>query len=118
MGIINIKGLKLMGHHGVFDQERLVGNVFEIDISLDVPSADDAAATDALDLTVNYAEVIDLAKMEMRMPSKLIEAVAYRIARAIKGRYGKLVASGTVTVAKLAPPVPAELDSVSYTYSF
>ncbi len=118
MGTININGLRLMGHHGVLDQERRVGNIFEINISMDVPSADSAAKADSLDLTVNYAEVIDLVKKEMRTPSRLIEAVAYRIAAAIKDRYGDLVASGSVSVAKQAPPVPAELTSVSYTYSF
>ncbi len=107
-----------MGRHGVLDQERRVGNVFEISISIDVPSADSAAETDNLDLTVNYAEVVEIVKREMREPSKLIESVAWRIACAIKRRYGEVVASGTVTVAKLAPPIPAEMDSVSYTHSF
>ncbi|MCM1225459.1 MAG: dihydroneopterin aldolase [Lachnospiraceae bacterium] len=118
MGEIAIKGLRMMGRHGVLDQERRVGNVFEININISVPQADEAAAGDNLDMTVNYAEVIELVKQEMRRPSKLIEAVAFRIARAIKERYADKVASGTVTVAKLAPPVPAELELVSYTYSF
>lgn len=118
MGKININGLRLMGHHGVLDQERRVGNIFEINIEMDVPQADAAAKADALELTVNYADVIELVKVEMRKPSRLIEAVAYRIAKAIKDKYGDLVASGTVSVAKQAPPVPAELTSVSYTYSF
>lgn len=118
MGVIKISRLRLMGHHGVLDQERRVGNVFEINIQIDVPGADAAAQNDDLSLTVNYAEVINLVKKEMRTPSKLIESVAYRIAFAIKERYGERVASGRVCVAKLAPPVPAELESVSYTYTF
>lgn len=116
MGIIKINGLRLMGRHGVLDQERRVGNEFEVNICLDVPTADKAAETDSLELTVNYAEVIELVKNEMRIPSRLIEAVACRIAKSIKGKYGEAVAGGSVTVAKLAPPLQAELESVSYTY--
>lgn len=117
MGVIRINGLKLRGRHGVFDQERRVGNEFEINIMMDVPMADAAALGDDLELTVNYAEVVNIAKEEMRVPSSLIEAVAYRIANSIKARYGEKVAHCQVAVAKLAPPLQAELDSVSYTYS-
>ena len=40
MGTISIKGLRLLGRHGVAEQERRVGNEFQIDISIDVPLSD------------------------------------------------------------------------------
>lgn len=115
MGVITIDGLRLQAHHGVLEQERRVGNTFEISLRINVPSSDRAAVTDDLSLTVNYAEIISIIKYEMRTPSHLIENVAFRIARAVRTRFGALIESGEITVAKLAPPIPAQLEKVSYT---
>ena len=115
MGVITIDGLRLQAHHGVLDQERRVGNTFEISLWIDVPSSDSAAATDDLSLTVNYAEIISIIKNEMRIPSRLIENVAFRIARAVRDRFGAMIGAGEIIVAKLAPPIPAQLEKVSYT---
>lgn len=113
--MISIRGLRLNGRHGVLDQERRVGNEFEIDIELVVPASEQAMLTDSLTDTVNYAEVVMMAKREMSIPSKLIEAVAGRIKNAIIDRYGSMIAAGSITISKLAPPIPAQLASVSYT---
>lgn len=115
MGVISISGLRLTGRHGVLDQERIVGNEFEINIELVVPISERAMLTDSIDDTVNYAEVVQIAKHEMSVPSKLIEAVAGRIKNAIIARYGAVVEAGSITISKLAPPIPAQLKCVSYT---
>ncbi len=115
MGRIAVKGLKLRARHGVGQQERIVGNDFEVSIWLDVPKADCAAVTDSLDDTINYAELVDIAQQQMSIPSMLIEHAAGRIAKAIRTRFGDDVADGEVTVSKLAPPISAQLDSVSFT---
>lgn len=113
--MISIRGLRLTGHHGVAQQERKVGNEFELDIELDVPASEQAMLTDSLADTINYAEVVEIAKREMATPSRLLEAVAGRIKREIVNRYGAKVAAGSITISKLAPPIPAQLASVSYT---
>lgn len=123
MSTIRINGLRLTAHHGVGEQERRVGNEFQVDITLHVPAAAHAAVTDNIADTVNYADIVDIVKHEMAIPSRLIEAVAARIRDSIIARYGAaaptpMVSGGIVTVAKLAPPVPAQLTSVSYTLSF
>ncbi len=71
-----------------------------------------ALKNDDLDKTVNYADVIDLVKHEMDIPSQLLENVAWRIATAARERYTSL-RSVTVKVAKLTPPVQALLNSVA-----
>lgn len=115
MGIIAINNLKIRAHHGVYDQERKVGNDFVVTLRLDVPASDAAMATDSLDDTINYAEAIDIIKAEMAVPSNLLEHVAGRIRRRLEEAYPGLIAGGELTVAKLAPPVSAQLDSVSFT---
>lgn len=115
MGVISISGLRLTGRHGMLEQERRVGNEFELNIELDVPCSEQAMASDSIDDTVNYAEVVEIAKHEMAIPSKLIEAVAGRIKNAIAARFGDKVSAGKITISKLAPPIAAQLGSVSFT---
>lgn len=101
---IDIEGLRLFGRHGVLEQERTVGNEFVVDITIFYPAAR-AAETDDIDLTLNYAEVVEIAKEEFEIPSKLIENVALRIARRLRGQWPR-IDSGSVSVAKLSPPIP------------
>ncbi len=113
-GHIEIKGLKIYAHHGVDPQETLVGNNFEVDITLEFP-CEHAMRTDRLDLTISYAEVIDIVKAEMAFPSKLIENVVYRIYEALTYRYTQ-ISSGRIAIYKLTPPISAELDRVGFVY--
>lgn len=115
MGIIVINGLKIFARHGVCEQERRVGNDFEVTLRLDVPASDAAMATDCLSDTINYAEAVDIIKDEMSMPSRLLEHVAGRIRQRLEQTYHRKIAGGELTVAKLAPPIRAELASVSFT---
>lgn len=116
MGLISIKGLKIHAYHGLFEQERKVGNDFEVNVTLDVPSADDAMASDSIDDTINYAHIVEIIKREMSVRSNLIEAVVGRIKTGIVEEYPIQVVGGEIEVCKLSPPLKAQLDSVSYTY--
>lgn len=108
---ININRLLVRAHHGVLPQERTVGQDFEVSVSLNIDSYD---GSDNLSATVNYAEVCDLIVREMQTPSDLIEHAATRLCRAIRSQF-PAVTSGTLTLAKLAPPIPHPLASVSVT---
>lgn len=68
-----------------------------------------AAKYDALQGTINYSDVFDLIKEEMRQPSNLIEHVAQRILDAIKKAYPQIDAL-EVRVSKHRPPVAGVLD--------
>lgn len=118
MESIEIKGLRITGHHGVLEQERRVGNEFSIDITIHLSDVDGAMENDSLADTVNYAEIVSIVKQQMALPSRLLEHVAARIRNAICGRFPDKISGGAVTVAKLAPPIPAQLDCVSFTTSW
>lgn len=115
MGRIAVNGLRLRAAHGVTEQERRVGNDFEVSVWVDVPRSERASVTDCLDDTINYAELVEIVKEQMSVPSVLIEHVAGRIARAVRSKYGVMISGGEVTVSKLAPPISAQLHSVSFT---
>lgn len=114
MESIEIKGLRITGHHGVLEQERRVGNEFSIDIIIHLADVKEAMECDTLAHTVNYAEIVEIVKSQMAVPSRLLENVAARIRRAICDRFPGKISGGAVTVAKLAPPIPAQLDYVAF----
>lgn len=110
---ISVDRLKVFARHGVFAQETTVGNEFEVSVRLRV-NVPQAMADDELDGTVSYADVVDIIKREMAIPSRLLEHVASRIARAIDQTF-PAVKGGTLTVAKLHPPIAAQMAGASFT---
>lgn len=115
VGKITIDSLIIHARHGVLAQERRVGNEFIVDVELDVPCAAKAEDSDALADTINYAEVVEIVRKQMSVPSKLLEHVAGRIRRAVSDRYPGIVAGGRITIKKPAPPIAAQIGYVSYT---
>ena len=77
---IELRGLTVRGQHGVFDHERTKGQDFVIDITVWIDLAD-AAASDGLDDTYDYAALAQLAaEVVAGPPRNLIEAVGGEIA--------------------------------------
>ena len=113
IGTIEINRLRVKARHGVFDQERSVGNIFEVSVKITC-NIQRALLDDSLDGTISYAEVIDIIKEIMRNPSQLIEHVAYNIKTSLLAAYPQIL-GGEIRVAKLQPPVSAELGEVAVT---
>ena len=102
-----VKGLRIEARHGVLEQERIVGNTFELDIELSMDAAVAATRHDRLDGTVDYGEVVAIARREMAVPSQLLEHAAARLRRALIDRWPQ-VTGGTVRLTKLTPPLGVE----------
>ena len=114
--LIEIKGIKSFGYHGVFESENIAGQDFFVDITLELDLTR-ASITDDVTDTVNYAEVTDLVVEEIIGESvALIEKLAGRIAERIKSSYPQ-VATVSVTVHKPQAPVSAQVEDISVTIS-
>ena len=98
------------------EQERRVGNDFEVSLTVEYPF-EKAMESDDLCDTLNYAELYDVIAAEMRQPSDLLEHVAGRIIRAVKAQF-PLVKGGSISVAKLTPPIKGQMESVAVTVEF
>ena len=101
---IVLTGIHGFGYHGLFEHERKDGQDFFVDLSLSVDLTA-AAQTDAIEDTVNYAEITDLVVEEITSnPVNLIEKLAARIAERVLNQHIK-VQSVIVTVHKPQAPV-------------
>lgn len=107
---IHINRLKIHACHGVLPLERVVGQDFEVSLTIDI----DYDGSDRLEATVNYADVCALITREMQQPSALIEHVATRLCRSLRAAF-PAIKGGTLTLAKLVPPMPYSLASVAVT---
>ena len=80
---IELTGLECFGYHGVFEEEKRTGQPFIVDITCWSEFAE-AAATDDLTKTINYAELADVAAKIIEGPARdLIETVASEVADTI-----------------------------------
>lgn len=110
---IRIDTLRLFAHHGVSEQERRVGNHFTVSAELRY-DATEACRSDDISSALNYGEVIDTIRAEMKIPSRLLEHAAGRICYALRMRF-PAIKSGSVKVTKMCPPCGADLAGVSVT---
>lgn len=103
--------MRFYAYHGVMEQERQVGGYYLV--SLDVEADLTAAVrTDDVADTINYAELFELVKSEMAIPSKLLEHVAGRIGQRTLEQFDKIM-SLTIRVTKENPPMGANCKGAS-----
>lgn len=110
---ITLTGLRVFGRHGVYEQERRVGQHFVIDATLVVDTSL-AASTDDVADTIHYGEAAErIAAIVGGEPVDLVETLAQRIADALLGYDG--VQRVAVTVHKPDAPIDLEFADVSVT---
>ncbi|MBM9466310.1 dihydroneopterin aldolase [Nakamurella leprariae] len=110
---IDLTGLRVYGHHGVFDHERRDGQEFVLDVTVWYDAGPAAASDDVTD-TVHYGELAELAAgIAAGTPRNLIETVAAEIADAVMARFR--VHAAEVTVHKPSAPIPLTFADVAVT---
>ncbi len=114
LATIHLKQLRFHGHHGVLPEETALGQPWILDLDLVVDIAQ-AAATDRLADTVNYAEVYALCRdIVTGERFALIEALAHRILSAALAAQPRVL-SATLTVHKPQVPIPGDHAGVALT---
>jgi len=108
---IEISGLSLYTNHGVTEAEREVGQRLVLDLRLDIGETD-ATVTDALEDTVDYAEVCQLVALIAQQRShKTLERLCSTIADRLLADYE--LEGVWVKAAKPEPPIALSVDEVS-----
>ena len=79
MNLIHLNGLRFFARHGVMPQERVVGAMFTVNVTISTDFML-AAREDRLDGTISYADAYRVIREETLVPSQLLENVAWRIA--------------------------------------
>ncbi len=86
-----------------------MGNEFSIDVEVDAKIGA-AAEDDDLTQTVNYGTIYQLLRVEMRQPTHLLEALAYRMAARIADQFDNVL-HVKLRLHKLHPPLGGKVGA-------
>ncbi|MFF0814596.1 dihydroneopterin aldolase [Rhodococcus sp. NPDC003318] len=108
---IELRGLRVRGHHGVFDHEKRDGQDFLVDVTVWL-NLTAAAASDDLADTLDYGALAQTAADIVAGPPRdLIESVSAEIADAVLR--DERVDAVEVTVHKPSAPIPLTFADVA-----
>lgn len=99
---ISLRGLRFFSFIGVADQERTVGNEFEVGVEVHTDAA--GFEYENLETSISYADIYDEVAAVMQEKHLLLESVAKKIAEKISTRWG-IVNRVEVSVNKLSVPI-------------
>lgn len=112
MDKIILNDLQFYGFHGLFPEERKLGQRFHVDVTLFL-DLQPAGRSDAMEDSVHYGEVFDLIQGIMEgEPKNLIEAVAETIAEKVLNHFPSIQAAN-IRVVKPNPPINGHYHSVA-----
>ncbi len=108
--VIEIRGLRVLGVHGVLEEEIARPQPFEIDLDIETRLAGPGSSDD-LRATVDYGPVVATVRdLVERRHFSLLEALAQAIADAVLA--DPRVDAVTVGARKLCPPLAADVATV------
>jgi len=115
MGLIQIENMEFYAFHGHFKEERIVGNKFLVDLTIETDMTI-PAESDSLKDAVNYQRVYEIVKQQMGFKSHLLEHIAGRILDSVYAEMGG-IKKITVKLSKMNPPMGGKIGSVSVVIS-
>ncbi len=113
MFVIQLNNLEFFAHHGIHEEERILGNSFIVNLRCSLKTYVDGV--NKIEETVNYVSVYDIVKKRMAIPTPLLETVAKEIADEI-AESDKRIQRIAVSIEKKGPPVAGMQGSVAVQY--
>jgi 7,8-dihydroneopterin aldolase/epimerase/oxygenase len=116
MFTVHLNKLKFFAHHGVHDEEGIIGTDFEVSVSVSFNAPEKVVA---LNDTINYVNVFDIVKNRFGIPERLLETLAEHIVNDIYAMDNRITTIN-ISIDKINAPIPNFIGTVgvSYTKSF
>lgn len=108
---IRLHDMEFFAHHGVFEQEKIEGNTFLVNLEL-TTKAPKGCTTDRIEDTLNYQYIYDMVKEEMQIHSDLLEHISTRIKQRLLAQFPEICGL-KVRVSKKNPPLGGNVPWVS-----
>lgn len=110
---IELKGLRFFAEHGLYKEEVLIGNEFEVDVIVECQAPSEMITK--MEQTVNYVAIYQIIKEEFEIRKQLLETCAMQIANKIERQFHELEHID-ITIRKLNPPITNFTGSVAVRY--
>lgn len=108
---ISLQHLCVYGYIGCLPQERIVGNRYCVNLHVQGDFSQ-AALTDQLEHTLNYAALVQLVQKSLQQPCSLLEHAATRVAQDIFQQFS-IAQQVDIELSKINPPLHADIKAAS-----
>jgi dihydroneopterin aldolase len=110
---IELKGLRFFAEHGLYPEEQLIGNEFEVDVAIHYQAPERITS---IKETINYVDVFHIVKENFMKRQQLLETCALQIAGKLQEHFPQ-ISQLTISIRKLNPPISNFTGSVGFTYT-
>ena len=111
---IHLHNIVLFAYHGIYEEERITGNTFEVNV--DVVYDDEERNFEHIGHTINYEELYGIIKQEMKIATNLLEKVCSEIITKIRQQY-PYIKEASISIYKLKAPIQGLDGKVGVTLS-
>ena len=116
---IQVEGINVYGTHGVYDQEKMNGQNFRIDLLIELKENIlnfENYKSESFENTINYENLVnEVINVSDSNSFDLIETFAYEILNSLR-KYNN-ISKATVTIHKPNPPLKELVEDISVTAS-
>lgn len=110
---IHLHNIILFAHHGIYEEEKILGNEFELNIS--IRHSPQHLPVKHMSDTIDYVAVYELVKKRMANATPLLETVVTDIAQKILAQFS-LAEEVAVSIRKTHPPISQMEGSVGVSF--
>ena len=110
---IHLHNIIFFAHHGIHEEEKILGNEFEVNVTIKLTPYQ--LPVKHLSDTIDYIAVYDLIKKRMAVPTSLLETLATDIAGQILAAFA-LAEEVTISIRKIYAPVSQLRGSVGVSF--
>ncbi|MFZ6023305.1 MAG: dihydroneopterin aldolase [Bacteroidota bacterium] len=111
---IHLHQLQIHAYHGLYEEEKVLGNDFIIDLT--VLYQPDRLPVENLEHTIDYVSLYALVKKHMQIATPLLETVISNIAIDILARFS-LSEQVNISIRKLHPPIAQFIGATAVSLS-
>ena len=112
MFTISLHNLIFYSFHGIYEEEKIIDNTFNVNVSLSFLGHEHISI---IEQSINYAAVYEIIKQRMLIPTPLLEILAQEIAQLIFN-FDDRIKSISTSIEKKNPPISGIQGSVSIDY--
>ena len=82
---ISLNDVHFFGYHGMYEEEKILGNTFIVNLYVDVLPAQ--VVIKSISETIDYVTLFELVKLRMAKPTPLLETIVSELAETILQDY-------------------------------
>ncbi|MBA2248942.1 MAG: dihydroneopterin aldolase, partial [Chitinophagaceae bacterium] len=100
---IHLHQLTFHSFHGIYEEEKLLGNDYEINADIEFHEEHDEITS--MRETINYVNLYNIIEQQMNISTPLLETVVMNIGKTIKEKHDT-IRSVKIQLTKMHPPIP------------